>query len=1081
MLKDGGNNLIFYVKTIVDGKQIFKTAIMNVSSWVSGKWVHLAFSWKDGEIRMYINGEVVSEVKNNFLLNISNFTSFNLFNNLAKTFSIQSFIDEFRISSKVRSASDIFDGYLKGLNLGTLSLISNPMDTIQMYESWIIYLFKKRFWNVPQLYLTDGKDTLTISNEVAKWTVSDTSILKFNSNGLVGSKRGQATLSATLYNKTITFPVSVKGAAKDPTHIEDPFLRTPANCAVKEMPVVIIAFIPTTDSINLDLKEAVEGVPYGPNNQTVKRAEDHILGIMKHTKFSLEEGSKYRGYKNSTALPYLGYKIIDYMNIYEPVPRGFPTPDGGAFAYDFFQILDRINGKYYVDSLGVKEFWVVNVHSKIVIPTESNMSSPTTPNISNSLRREDDMPKYSKTYYMYNYNMGRTGNEAVHNHGHQLESMCTYVAEKQDGDSKLFWRDFVGYNSIFPNLRNGDTHHTPNSASDYDYFNSTPQESDILDWIPSGGKSTQVSKTTWDTLHYNWLSHLYPNEDNLFYLPNAESNWYIMWMQSFAGYGNKIPYKSGFLTNWWEFVYDWDKNYTMGLHKNNAEIDVGLCSLNLKYSLPIKEVCAGGTIQIPYNCSQELLKPNNVFLVELSDEFGSMKFPQIIGMSRSNLSSGFITATFPKDLVQSNKYRIQISNNTQNIIKNLSEPFNVLELPDMISTEDETCVGACDGIASIVPKSNYTFNYTWDFVKSGIQITNLCPGDHKVVIRGNYGCEIERVFSIGAGKYSKSGPVGGNVDILNWINTKKAVISTSNYDIGNFESIFDNNPNTLLRSANINPMTITIEFLNPVITQYFNVNQGFDNGWFTLEAANSINDLNTKINSYTLIRFENPTLDGIEVKINQVIKRKIFRLIVKKNANRDNFVHLLDWFIKAKESYQIDLLETSVKEIKLELNDKFEISNIKLDTKINNAIHTLENDCINWKIDDTSIVSFVNSSKNVLAKRTGKTNLTAQVDTFIVNIPVTVSDFSTTNSSEIKAASKVNIFPNPSAQFLMINSNEIIHLKSITDAFGKQYPLSLQNKNDYSIDISHYPSGVYFLLYSDTHQNNLQSKFLVAH
>ena len=125
-----------------------------------GKWVHLAFSWKDGEIRMYINGEVVSEVKNNFLLNISNFTSFNLFNNLVKTFSIQSFIDEFRISSKVRSASDIFDGYLKGLNLGTLSLISNPMDTIQMYESWIIYLFKKRFWNVPQLYLTDGKDTL---------------------------------------------------------------------------------------------------------------------------------------------------------------------------------------------------------------------------------------------------------------------------------------------------------------------------------------------------------------------------------------------------------------------------------------------------------------------------------------------------------------------------------------------------------------------------------------------------------------------------------------------------------------------------------------------------------------------------------------------------------------------------------------------------------------------------------------------------------------------------------------------------------------------------------------------------------
>ncbi len=597
-LKDGGTNLVLYINTIQNGNQAWKYATYNVANWGPNKWYHLAITWKNGEVRSYLNGLVMAESKGNFTLDVPNNPSVSFLSSESGVESCQCYVDELRLSNKVRTPQDIYDDYLKGLNAATLTLGTKSNSQIDILETWNLYLYKSGYWKVPTFYLSNGSDTIVVPNEVVSWAVSDTAKLNLSSLGITALKQGTAILTATFNSQSISFPINILKPPKAPTYESkiDPFLATPAFCATNEIPIVIISYIPTMDSINLDLNE-FDGVPYGsPSVQTVKHAKDHILGIMKHAKFSLEEGSKFRGYKNPMAKPYLGYKVIDYINFYEAAPRGFPTPDGNAYAYDFHQILNRINGKYYVDSLGVIEFWVINVHTNVIIPTESNMSSPTTPNISNSLRREDDMPKYSKTYYMYNYNMARTGNEAVHNHGHQLEAMLTYVIEQQDGNSNLLWKDFAGYNSIFPNLRNGDTHHTPNSISDYDYFNVNPVASDIMDWSPAGGNSTLVSKVTWDTLHYNWPANLYPITGNpAFQLPDAESNWYIMWMQSFPGEGNKIPYGSRYMSNWWKFVSDWDNNYTVGLHQANVESDP---DCPLKTLIKTKGILAGA-----YNAS----------------------------------------------------------------------------------------------------------------------------------------------------------------------------------------------------------------------------------------------------------------------------------------------------------------------------------------------------------------------------------------------------------------------------------------------------------------------------------------------
>ena len=55
----------------------------------------------------------------------------------------------------------------------------------------------------------------------------------------------------------------------------------------------------------------------------------------------------------------------------------------------------------------MKEIWLWGYHNSEIAPAESNMSSPTTGDISNSLRFEDDLPIYDRTYVLYNYNYAR--------------------------------------------------------------------------------------------------------------------------------------------------------------------------------------------------------------------------------------------------------------------------------------------------------------------------------------------------------------------------------------------------------------------------------------------------------------------------------------------------------------------------------------------------------------------------------------------------------------------------------------------------------------------------------------------------
>ncbi len=81
----------------------------------------------------------------------------------------------------------------------------------------------------------------------------------------------------------------------------------------------------------------------------------------------------------------------------------------------------------------------------------------------------------------------------------------------------------------------------------------TPALSDIADWRPDGqGERLPTSRETWASRTYDWPDGNGAFEDW------DQVTWFIYWMQSHPGWGNRIPHPEGWMTNWWALTGDWD-------------------------------------------------------------------------------------------------------------------------------------------------------------------------------------------------------------------------------------------------------------------------------------------------------------------------------------------------------------------------------------------------------------------------------------------------------------------------------------------------------------------------------------------
>jgi concanavalin A-like lectin/glucanase superfamily protein/FIMAH domain-containing protein/Big-like domain-containing protein len=578
VVKDGADNLRFILGS--EDSEAFQG--YNLGAWAANDWHHVAVTWSvPGDLKTYVDG--VQRISHSsgtkdLVLSVPPAMAIGSQNGSLQADAV---IDELRISDVARSAEEIARSFAAGptiLHLAVQSITAQP------FVSWR---------QAAKLMATTNVGTREYPPSLAKWSSSNPAIATVDDAGVIKAiAAGSATISAAIGGAQGDLDLTVKAPALPPQVEQiNPFLATPAANSLYEIPVVILRFLPTADGSNLDVSVNPDFYELNPISLAALRRRIDTFDI--RTKFMLEEGSRFRGYQDPTALPSIGYRVVAYITVYEPTPPGkVKGVVAGLPVYqpDYHQILERFDGRHYVEALGVKQFWLwtgeFNASSPVYDPQihkpesfraldESDMSSPLTGDISNSGRDPTDLPVYSSTYVVYDQNFRRSDREAVHGRGHQLEQVLEYANLRQDGNSALFWQKFVGYAQSDPNRdfrqgRCGWTHTPPNTSAEYDYrTNYNEVASDIADWTPEGfGRKTLVSAHTWGDHPYLWPLGTRPNlqEDR------NEAHWYIYWMQSMPGRGNSIAYGPDRMTNWWRFTGDWEGSIRggLGLHEQAA-------------------------------------------------------------------------------------------------------------------------------------------------------------------------------------------------------------------------------------------------------------------------------------------------------------------------------------------------------------------------------------------------------------------------------------------------------------------------------------------------------------------------------
>jgi len=308
-------------------------------------------------------------------------------------------------------------------------------------------------------------------------------------------------------------------------------VSVPSKSKSYNMPVLVLNYFPTRDGVNLD--SSITGI-----TATLTSIRSTVNTIKNETLQAVQDGSKYHGYSNPLATPALNYSIYAERESLTTLPAGVPY--NGVSNPDYMQILTNNNICDLVNNHGVREVWLFGWHYGNIAPVESKMSGPYG-DISNSARK-NDMPICSKTYVLYNYNYGRSANEATHDHGHQIEAVLAYFGNPIFWDSYIGpWTTYGGNDGSGANYhRCGWTHAPPNTGVDYDYANTRYSWTDCEDWTPDGsGAKTYINCSRWQC---------------------DERKFHIWRWQNMPGKDNSVVGAS----NWWDFIGDFDSAWETG-------------------------------------------------------------------------------------------------------------------------------------------------------------------------------------------------------------------------------------------------------------------------------------------------------------------------------------------------------------------------------------------------------------------------------------------------------------------------------------------------------------------------------------
>ena len=359
----------------------------------------------------------------------------------------------------------------------------------------------------------------------------------------------------------------------------DPALSTPAQGFEKQINVVVINYVPTNDkgvTVNQNTFPFRGDKGIDPN-LSVEEYNKWVLSQNIRTKVGIEEGSKFRGFKNSND-PYVGVKVLKYINVYE-MPKIVREMPDNLFAIDstegyypdYFKLFESIGLESLVNEHDVKEVWF---NRKSLAVPESNMSSPSSGDISNAYYgseeygfvneiQHDDLPIYDKTFVVYSHWMHNSYEKILHVRGHQIERQLSALET-----GEFLFGKFKGVQTNNGREHGcGTVHYPVNAQYGYDYNNTNYVLSDIEDWRPDGnGEKTLVNNGNWIreiNIPYTLPTSYYKSETSRDIIGNdPEGGWMIYWFQSIPGEDNNLKYNDIDLKNWWDPIYDWDYHYT---------------------------------------------------------------------------------------------------------------------------------------------------------------------------------------------------------------------------------------------------------------------------------------------------------------------------------------------------------------------------------------------------------------------------------------------------------------------------------------------------------------------------------------
>lgn len=451
--------------------------------------------------------------------------------------------------------------------------ILNPIDTL--------VISRKHKFEVLGNY--SNGTTIDLTSQVIL-EVTDDRVTLLNDNEFTVGKSGKTTIKV----KYEDFELSENIYSSNIEYIDvgSEFISND-NCTYR-IPIVIINYFPTSDGVNHDENIGPSGF-WDLINPSVESSRNKVHSDLVVTKRIIEYGSRFRDYGSTDVSPYICMDVVKYINLYELDPYVKLRPEFEVNDLDYSKMFEKINMKDLVNINGVKEVWITIFPKSPEYPSvknnnmydpetyynipESNMSSPITGDISNSFRIPEDLPIYDKTYVVYGYNGHRGVDTNLHNRGHQFEAQMMWLEQRQPFDVKnqLFWNKFVGINetSTSPLGRSGMTHFPPNTSVDYDYCNQSLVESDIMNWLPSGGEKRSINCGTWTNINYAIDFNIKDfNNNNISLNKDSHTKWLLYWFQSIPGKDNNIPYeKDGVnhnITNWWELFYNWDETIQNG-------------------------------------------------------------------------------------------------------------------------------------------------------------------------------------------------------------------------------------------------------------------------------------------------------------------------------------------------------------------------------------------------------------------------------------------------------------------------------------------------------------------------------------